>query len=349
GPDADVVIFSEVKGGQSFVPRAVPGQEPPPAVMTALESIGSQQITPLADDSWALEAALVLFRQMQPRVLLINLPGTDEAGHLTGGSAAGMTPVIKNVDYQIGQLVAAYRSAGLLEQTIFIITSDHGMAEQPPELDTGLMETAFQAAGVKAVPPSRVAASSLWITPWQKANLLAAKIDALNIPQVTGVYYKTLDETTNSFLYQSTPATQQRLDPVLNAAYRYLLDTTAGPRGAEVALTRASPPLALPEHEDTKGQHHEVSWPTQHIPLIIYGPGVKQGFVSDYPARLVDLAPTVLALMGLQAEGMDGLILADALTASTPEQRAAQDALANTLWPLQDALISEVEAAGPQQ
>ena len=48
--------------------------------------------------------------------------------------------------------------------------------------------------------------------------------------------------------------------------------------------------------------------------LIMAGPGLKAGLVSDAPASIVDLAPTLAALMGLGWDGAcDGRILSEAL------------------------------------
>lgn len=54
--------------------------------------------------------------------------------------------------------------------------------------------------------------------------------------------------------------------------------------------------------------------PTVHIPWIVHGPGVAPGHVIGGLAQSVDLAPTLLELTGLAAEGeLDGRSRADAL------------------------------------
>jgi arylsulfatase A-like enzyme len=43
-----------------------------------------------------------------------------------------------------------------------------------------------------------------------------------------------------------------------------------------------------------------------HVPLVFYGPGVAAG-KRDEPARVVDLAPTLAAMVGARpADGVDG-------------------------------------------
>jgi arylsulfatase A-like enzyme len=86
-----------------------------------------------------------------------------------------------------------------------------------------------------------------------------------------------------------------------------------------------------------KGNHDSASWLQQHNILLIAGPGVKKGFVSDSPARLIDVAPTVLTLMGIRPERMDGIVLADALELPTTTQLHTQINLNSELMPLVEA------------
>jgi arylsulfatase A-like enzyme len=74
------------------------------------------------------------------------------------------------------------------------------------------------------------------------------------------------------------------------------------------------------------------------VPLIIAGPGVRAGHVSHFPARLVDLAPTVLRLLGVPYPQLDGVALADAFTDPLPKEKAAQAAVARYLIPVAETL-----------
>lgn len=92
-----------------------------------------------------------------------------------------------------------------------------------------------------------------------------------------------------------------------------------------------------------KGDHGTGTWENQHIPLIVSGPGFRKGVTSHAPARLVDIAPTVLVAMGLKPEKMDGVALADALEAPSDDLSRAQDAATVELTPLRAALKARHE------
>jgi hypothetical protein len=58
--------------------------------------------------------------------------------------------------------------------------------------------------------------------------------------------------------------------------------------------------------------------------MILSGPGVRSGYTSAYPARLVDVAPTMETLLGITPAQQDGIPLADAMTSPPAIATAAQ-------------------------
>jgi arylsulfatase A-like enzyme len=90
-----------------------------------------------------------------------------------------------------------------------------------------------------------------------------------------------------------------------------------------------------------KADHGGASWQAQHIPLILSGPGIREGHVSSSPARLIDIAPTLLQLMGASYRGMQGIPLADAMTSPPAWATQQQHTLNSRLLPVVHALQQE--------
>ncbi len=90
-----------------------------------------------------------------------------------------------------------------------------------------------------------------------------------------------------------------------------------------------------------KGDHGGAAWESQHLPLIISGPGVRAGITSQFPARLEDIAPTALSVMGVPHTGMEGIPLADAVVRASAEERKAQQVKEAQLLPVVQALARE--------
>jgi len=85
------------------------------------------------------------------------------------------------------------------------------------------------------------------------------------------------------------------LDPGLSAAYDYMLGTFAGPLAPDIMFTFEENTITR-VYSGKHGEHGGATWGAQQIPLVIAGPGVAKGKQSAFPARLVDIAPTALAL-----------------------------------------------------
>jgi Type I phosphodiesterase / nucleotide pyrophosphatase len=59
---------------------------------------------------------------------------TDGAGHDYGPHHEGLREALYRTDKRIGTVLEMFRARGLLESTLFVVTSDHGMAAQRVEL-----------------------------------------------------------------------------------------------------------------------------------------------------------------------------------------------------------------------
>ncbi len=86
--------------------------------------------------------------------------------------------------------------------------------------------------------------------------------------------------------------------------------------------------VAAADHGEAFGEHGEISHSvftydtTLRVPLIVAGPGVAVGQVSEDAVSLVDLAPTIAARTGGPAFDADGIDLSPALGASALKARA---------------------------
>jgi hypothetical protein len=98
-------------------------------------------------------------------------------------------------------------------------------------------------------------------------------------------------------------------------AYKSLVETAAGPTGPDVWVLFRENYTVVPKNVSGvwRGTHGGPSWKVQHIPLILAGPGIRYGIRSSFPARSIDVAPTVERLLGLPATNTDGVVLGDAL------------------------------------
>jgi arylsulfatase A-like enzyme len=332
GAGADYVFYGkDMKTG--FRPQVI-GHNVPPAV-TQYTSISEPDSTPDLQDQFSASLAIQLARTLRPRALLVNLPGSDIAGHYYGGmrDTKDMTPIVRGDDWAIGRIVNAYRQLGLLNNTIFVVTADHGMASNRHIVPIHSMYKAEAAVAPALDEEYRITVGSIWLRDPRMAAAVATTMAARSsgasaprFPGVEGAFYKTTNPTGASFVPDAWTAAH--MPRSLLRAYLDLADTEASAAGPDVLLpyVEDATGLFLPKRA-LWGNHGGFSWGVQHIPLIIAGPGVRPG-VSQYPAKLVDIAPTIERLLGLSVPAkVDGVVLADALARSTVVEQNAQQSL----------------------
>jgi predicted AlkP superfamily pyrophosphatase or phosphodiesterase len=79
-------------------------------------------------DMGVAKAAAGFIREHKPQVMLVHLPGPDGAGHGSGWGSPKQVQVIEGSDEALGVVLDALREAGVFDQTLIIVTADHGGA-----------------------------------------------------------------------------------------------------------------------------------------------------------------------------------------------------------------------------
>jgi predicted AlkP superfamily pyrophosphatase or phosphodiesterase len=74
--------------------------------------------------------ACEIIREHKPDVMLIHFPSVDNVGHAIGWATPQQMKAIEDADAAVGQVLQALEDANLTNQTLLIVTSDHGGAGQ---------------------------------------------------------------------------------------------------------------------------------------------------------------------------------------------------------------------------
>lgn len=69
-------------------------------------------------------------KQARPTLVAVCIDKTDHAGHTLGHDTPGYYKTLSLVDQEIGKIVQAVKDAGIYDETVFIVTSDHGGREK---------------------------------------------------------------------------------------------------------------------------------------------------------------------------------------------------------------------------
>lgn len=72
------------------------------------------------------EMAVSYIKEKKPTLLAVCFDNPDHVGHAAGHDTPEYYQKLEELDGYVGQIIEATREAGILNETIFIITSDHG-------------------------------------------------------------------------------------------------------------------------------------------------------------------------------------------------------------------------------
>ncbi len=349
GPSADYILCALIYHNR-WVASAIGNHRPPPGAINNYawdvpipppsSGFGPavQQWRVGSENAWTVHYGLWAFRKTHyPRVVMMNLAETDVLGHYTTSKTV-IGKVMAGFDSLLGQIEATYKRAGILNRTDFFILADHGMSPIHSVLPYSTLTNAVADAGATAVYIEHDTAAAIGLVQNRQAQAVARNVFRLGGSLVDATYYKTLVH--GRWMYRLAGA-RSIVSPSLKRAYLRLANTMASDSSADVYAIYAphvSSRTSVANGYIWKEGHLGPQWDDQHIPLIIAGPGVRSGVTSNYPARLVDVAPTVESLLGGKPNRVDGVVLQDALTHQTPSGLAALRKRGAILLPVVQAL-----------
>lgn len=358
GPDASW-IFSYNRINGNWAPYTL-GLNPVPKVLlndptlrTKLATSNGSTVPLVYDpvrlgvqDSLVVDFAIKSLQRFRPRVTMINLPEPDTIGHWSHQWARDEGILYRSFDNDLGKLIAAYKQAGIYNQTLFVITADHGMIQSRHRvLDRNAVVNQIRSTlgqksiiltnGGGAAGPTM---TSIWLKNPANNPRMAKAIWAKHYDNVSAIFYMTHPK--GGYAYKMAGCEQ--CSPQLVKTYQYLMSTEDGPTGEDIAilLRENARNSGLPQ---MMGRHGGADWGSQHITMIYSGPGVAVG-TSNRPARLADIAPTIERFMGITPDARDGVVLADAFQHPNPTDVAAQNALDATQSVYVNALAQRAQS-----
>lgn len=326
GPEASW-IYSYQRIGSNWAPYTVGTNPVPnsllndPSLRAPLPSSNGSTVPVIQDplplgqeNDLVVEFAIKALQKNRPRAVLLNLPESDTVGHWSQKWYAEEGRVYRAFDKSLGKLINAYKSLGIYNKTLFVITADHGMIQSKHRVvdrvgvenqikgEVGQHGIILTNGGGTAGPTMM----PIWLKDPSHNERVAKSLFAKKWDNISAVYYMNRSNGQNRYQLAGI----ENAPKALVDAYDYLTSTAAGPTGPDIVVlmrenSRNSGMPVMP------GRHGGADWGSQHITLLFSGPGVKTG-ASTAPARLVDIAPTIERFMGLTPEARDGIVLADA-------------------------------------
>lgn len=237
-----------------------------------------------------------LIERHRPNLLVVHLNQTDYAQHAYGREHVEVRQAVGAVDRAIGRMVEAAGRAGILERTAFIIVGDHGFVD----VDTRLSPNVWLVgAGLLEDRPDR----GRWRAAFHSAS--GSAFLRLRNPDDRAA----VDEV-RSVLAALPPGVQNLFRVVERAELDVLGADPESPLGlaaiAGVTLGNdTNGPAIQPGSGGAHGYFPDLD--EVHTGFVAWGAGVARGGVVQ-GMGLVDVAPVVAALLGLDFEAPDGVL-----------------------------------------
>jgi hypothetical protein len=341
---ADYTSYFKSTNGK-WGPVSIAGRELPASVIDNPRLVHPDGLPLGHQDALVGDLAVDLIRKERPRVVILNLAEMDwPVAHIDGGplSPGSVKTLMKNADRLVGKLINEYDGAGILQDTVFMVLGDHGVTPLERFVDPQGIKGAMQSVANVVTFDTHTGAFG-WLDNVNSSAQAAIAVENSGAPDVAAVYY--LKEVGGRRTYVPAPNTSKVTNNALGAAFKYLLHTAAGDNAPHVVCFYPERTGTLGAGGSVKwlGDHGGASWSSQGIPLVMAGPGIKQGHVSHFPARLVDLAPTAMRLLGAPYPRADGIVLADAMQSPTASDVNQQRSVAQYLAPMATALRKQAK------
>lgn len=230
---------------------------------------------PDLDDYAALLCEKLYASRRPPQVLTVHLVDCDAMRHQYGTDSPEAHAAMERLDARVNRIVEAVREAGLEQETLFCVVSDHGQQDAPRGilLDRLLRE----ACGARA----------------QSLGMGA---------------YIYADDLTAAWLALEKNREAWGIGRVMGAEE---IRALGGPEDVLLAVDAAPGHCFIDEPRETRGEHgFNLDCPQARTLLWLKGPGIRKGARLE-EADLIDIAPTLARALGLALPDAEGQALKD--------------------------------------
>jgi len=308
------------------------GKALPSAVIDPItEKLGPFPSAHLEKDSWTTKALLdVLWKDSIPAFSILWLGEPDLTQHETAPGASAAIAAIKSADQNLAAVLSALDEHKARETTDVFVVSDHGFSTIRRSIDLRKMlnEAGFAATTEFNGEPKSGdimlagnGGSVLFYVIGHDAAVTRRLVEFLQQSDFAGVIF-TKQPTEGTFALEQANIQSDRAPDVVMAfrwdASKNQFDV---PGMIDADWQRAA----------GKGTHATLSRFDMHNMLIAAGPDFKRGETDDMASGNLDLAPTVLQILGVKSpQKMDGRILSEAMTGVTALQERETKAIEAT-------------------
>jgi predicted AlkP superfamily pyrophosphatase or phosphodiesterase len=253
----------------------------------------------LTDAVWT-DAACYVIENEKPNLLLLHLATVDHWEHEKGPFSPEANAATETADTQIARVISSAKKAGIWQDTVLVVLSDHGFAPISQEMRPGVL---MQQKGLITLDPQG------HITDWKATEIIDGGSAYIYVRDPT-------DDATRTALHSIFgPLAGAQGSGIRRFATHDEIVAMGGDPNAFLALEAVDGTTfafgytgELRNPSRGGGTHgYFPDRPQMRASMIFYGPAIGTGKIDH--ARLIDVAPTVATWLGLKFYKTDGSAL----------------------------------------
>jgi arylsulfatase A-like enzyme len=309
-----------------------------PRVLAALGPTPAHATPNDPQNQRAIDAYLKFgLEQIRPDVTLMWLNDPDGTAHANGIGAALTRRSLTLVDAGIGRIEDALRAQGRLDQTNIIVTSDHGFSTHTGTLKLGALIDPFTKKAADGTPDIVVAEGAIYLRDAADPTRLQSIVSALQRrPEVGAIFTRPRRLAQNAATGERAGGAE--FEGIVPGTLSFDVVRWNHARSADILVsanwTRDTNDAGFAGKTTQEGvAGHGTSSPYDiHNTLIAAGPDFREHAASEIPTGNVDLAPTLLHLLGLPIPpSMTGRVIAEGLREGPANSAVKIDRLTETV------------------
>src|SRR5438067_2429195 len=304
------------------------------------EKLGPFPSAHLQQDIWTTKALIdVLWKDGLPALSVLWLGEPDLTQHESAPGAPAALAAIKSADENLAAVLAALDQGNARGTTDVFVVSDHGFStiERSIDLRKILNDAGFTAKTEFTDEPKpgdiMLAGNGgcvLFYVTGHDEKIIRRLVEFLQQSDFAGVIFTKHPMEGTFSLDQAKIANDRSPDVAMSFRWKDQKNQFGVLGMIDADWQRAA----------GQGTHATLSPFDMHNTLIAAGPDFKHGEVDDLPSGNVDLASTILQILGIKtSEKMDGRILSEAMTGRAGVLRQLPKAFGTARRPYQTQTI----------
>ena len=279
-----------------------------------------------AQDRWTTDVLTgELWKAGVPKYSVLWMSDPDYSQHAYSPGAPEALAALRSSDGHLGIVIASLKERGVLDKTDIFVVSDHGFSTISAGADL-----------VKLLNDAGLRAQRAFTSPPQKGDIIIVGTGATALIYITGHDAETAARVVQ--VLQGAPSSgvifsREKIEGAFPLSAVAIdspdaPDVVVAPRWSAEKNVFGVPGTLVQDgaKKSGMGMHGSLSPFDQANTLVAAGPDIREGVRSELPSGNIDVAPTVLWLMGIRPLAkLDGRVLFEAIRDRAPESAKPEE------------------------